>query len=188
MQTKSTQEDQIKLTNIQHTVGTQLIVLFDFFKETDKYLHLKKGDLITLVKETKISEENCWWKGLCNGKIGYFPSNFVALKSNNPKLEEIIITNSRYSEKIMPNNNQTLKKTRSSSFSKGDNIIKNENKNPPDLKLNLSLLKNSDLNGNNTEKPKTSKQKKTAKKKKVKLGKQKFLFFIKKRFIIFEKR
>ena len=47
--------------------------LFNVFKEND--LDFKKEDKIQVVKKT----ENGWWIGILDGKIGYFPYNFVAL-------------------------------------------------------------------------------------------------------------
>ena len=38
-------------------------------------LELKEGDIIQVLKQ----EDEGWWEGICHGKQGAFPSNFVEL-------------------------------------------------------------------------------------------------------------
>ena len=36
-------------------------------------LQFEKGDLITVTKKV----EGGWWEGVCSGKVGWFPGNYV---------------------------------------------------------------------------------------------------------------
>ena len=48
-------------------------VTFDFDASSDHELALKAGDLVTVVDKT----DNGWWKGLCDGRSGWFPETYV---------------------------------------------------------------------------------------------------------------
>lgn len=53
--------------------------IYDYEAKGDDELDLCKGDLIeVLSKDYKISGDEGWWTGKCNGKVGVFPCNFVA--------------------------------------------------------------------------------------------------------------
>ncbi|XP_059086639.1 mitogen-activated protein kinase kinase kinase 9-like isoform X3 [Tigriopus californicus] len=53
--------------------------IYDYEAKGDDELDLRKGDLIeVLSKDYKISGDEGWWTGKCNGKVGVFPCNFVA--------------------------------------------------------------------------------------------------------------
>lgn len=47
--------------------------LYDFSPEHEDELALKEGDLLDIHKK----EENGWWFGTLNGKMGHFPSTYV---------------------------------------------------------------------------------------------------------------
>ena len=40
---------------------------------THTQLQFEKGDLITVMKMV----DGGWWEGVCNGKVGWFPGNYV---------------------------------------------------------------------------------------------------------------
>ena len=50
-------------------------VTFDYDAENNDELSLKEGDMVKVLDQ----EEEGWWKGELNGKIGVFPSNFVEI-------------------------------------------------------------------------------------------------------------
>ena len=51
-------------------------VIFDHDAGGDDELSLKKGELVEVLDQ----EDDGWWKGLLNGKVGLFPTNFVKLE------------------------------------------------------------------------------------------------------------
>ena len=55
-------------------------VTFDYEAENDDELNLTEGDMVKVLDQ----EEEGWWKGELNGKIGVFPSNFVELVKGPP--------------------------------------------------------------------------------------------------------
>eukprot|EP00092_Neocalanus_flemingeri_P007352 GFUD01007939.1.p1 GENE.GFUD01007939.1~~GFUD01007939.1.p1 ORF type:complete len:1128 (-),score=188.67 GFUD01007939.1:37-3420(-) len=53
--------------------------IYDYDAQGEDELRLVKGDMIeVLSKDYKISGDEGWWTGKCNGKVGVFPCNFVA--------------------------------------------------------------------------------------------------------------
>ena len=53
--------------------------IYDYEAAGEDELSLVKGDVIeVLSKDDKISGDEGWWTGKCNGKVGVFPCNFVA--------------------------------------------------------------------------------------------------------------
>ncbi|CAF0785341.1 unnamed protein product [Adineta ricciae] len=50
-------------------------VLFDYKKSADDELSLSVGDIVTVLE--KHLEDDGWWKGELNGRIGVFPDNYV---------------------------------------------------------------------------------------------------------------
>jgi len=50
-------------------------VTFDYDAEETDELNLREGDVIQILDQ----EDEGWWEGLCNGKRGMFPSNFVKI-------------------------------------------------------------------------------------------------------------
>ena len=46
---------------------------FNFKQTNEDELSFNKGDLILVTRQ----EEGGWWEGTLNGKIGWFPSNYV---------------------------------------------------------------------------------------------------------------
>ena len=47
--------------------------VFDFNAEQDTHLDLRQGDLVKVTRK----EDNGWWRGTVNDRIGWFPSNYV---------------------------------------------------------------------------------------------------------------
>ena len=46
---------------------------YDFFGSTDIELALKKGDIVSVIEKV----DNGWWKGVCGGRVGWFPEAYV---------------------------------------------------------------------------------------------------------------
>lgn len=59
-------------------------VTFDYDAENDDELTLKEGDIVKVLNQ----EEEGWWKGELNGKIGVFPANFVELVKGSVSMTE----------------------------------------------------------------------------------------------------
>ena len=51
-------------------------VMFDRDAGCDDELSLREGELVEVLDQL---EDDGWWKGLLNGKVGLFPSNYVKL-------------------------------------------------------------------------------------------------------------
>ena len=52
--------------------------MFDHDAGGDDELSLREGELVEVLDQ----EDNHWWKGSLNGKVGFFPSNYVKLEKN----------------------------------------------------------------------------------------------------------
>lgn len=52
----------------------RVITMFSFNPMNPDELTFEKDAIITVISK----DEECWWKGELNGKIGLFPSNYVA--------------------------------------------------------------------------------------------------------------
>ncbi len=53
----------------------RVIVKFPYPAENADELNIEKGDIITVID--KNLEDEGWWKGELNGRVGVFPDNFV---------------------------------------------------------------------------------------------------------------
>ncbi|XP_074658567.1 intersectin-1-like isoform X3 [Tubulanus polymorphus] len=60
--------------------GLQAQALYPWRAKKDNHLTFNKGDII-LVRE----QQDMWWSGELNGKIGWFPKSYVKLVSSTPK-------------------------------------------------------------------------------------------------------
>ena len=69
------------LQTINISVKEQCLVLFPYTAQEEDELSLKEGQLITII--TKDCEDEGWWKGEIEGKVGLFPDNFVKRVSQN---------------------------------------------------------------------------------------------------------
>jgi len=65
--------DMKSSTTSSNVAPKKFKVLFEFDAKHNLDLPIKEGDIVTIL-ETDISG---WWKGECNGKQGWFPSNYV---------------------------------------------------------------------------------------------------------------
>ncbi|XP_045624552.1 mitogen-activated protein kinase kinase kinase 11 isoform X3 [Procambarus clarkii] len=66
--------------------------LYDYEAQGDDELSLRHGEIIeVLSQDVKISGDEGWWIGKINGKVGIFPSNFVAEVQNIKDVEPIEI-------------------------------------------------------------------------------------------------
>ena len=52
--------------------------MFRYHANEDDELSLKRGEIVEVLDE----KDDGWWKGLLNGKEGFFPSNYVKLEKN----------------------------------------------------------------------------------------------------------
>jgi hypothetical protein len=61
------------------TPKSRWYAIYDYAAQGEDELGLTKGDVIeVLSKDYKISGDEGWWTGKCDGKVGVFPCNFVA--------------------------------------------------------------------------------------------------------------
>nr|QXO74913.1 MAPK [Penaeus chinensis] len=66
--------------------------LYDYEAQGDDELSLRRGEIIeVLSQDVKISGDEGWWTGKINGKVGIFPSNFVAEVQNIKDVEPVEI-------------------------------------------------------------------------------------------------
>ncbi|XP_050720436.1 mitogen-activated protein kinase kinase kinase 11-like isoform X4 [Eriocheir sinensis] len=67
-------------------------ILYDYEAQGDDELSLRHGEIIeVLSRDVKISGDEGWWTGKISGKVGIFPSNFVAEVQNIRDLEPVEI-------------------------------------------------------------------------------------------------
>lgn len=61
--------------DMSENTGQQLLVKarFNFQQTNEDELTFTKGDIISVSRQ----EEGGWWEGTLNGRIGWFPSNYV---------------------------------------------------------------------------------------------------------------
>lgn len=64
-----------KSPSAKTTVPLKARVLFEYKKAADDELTLNVNDIITILD--KNLEDEGWWKGEVNGRIGVFPDNYV---------------------------------------------------------------------------------------------------------------
>jgi len=66
-------------TIVKSAAKSMWTAIYDYDAQGEDELRLVKGDVIeVLSKDYKISGDEGWWTGKCNGKVGVFPCNFVA--------------------------------------------------------------------------------------------------------------
>jgi len=66
-------------TIVKSAAKAMWTAIYDYDAQGEDELRLVKGDVIeVLSKDYKISGDEGWWTGKCNGKVGVFPCNFVA--------------------------------------------------------------------------------------------------------------
>ena len=55
------------------------VAIYEYDAQGEDELELHKGDMIEVLSmDYRISGDDGWWTGKCNGKVGVFPYNFVA--------------------------------------------------------------------------------------------------------------
>ncbi len=68
--------------------------IYEYTAQGEDELSLSKGDVVEVLSmDYKISGDEGWWTGKCNGKVGVFPCNFVAPADqdfSNLKREELL--------------------------------------------------------------------------------------------------
>ncbi|CAK8674387.1 unnamed protein product [Clavelina lepadiformis] len=53
----------------------QATVLYDFQSRSSQELGLRKHQVVNVI--SKAGDERGWWKGECDGRVGYFPASFI---------------------------------------------------------------------------------------------------------------
>ena len=54
-------------------ISEKYIAKYEFGGSTDIELQFKKGSIVTVIEKA----ENGWWKGICEGQVGWFPESYV---------------------------------------------------------------------------------------------------------------
>lgn len=78
------EEKALKKPDVSNETNAVAKVTFDYDAENDDELTLKEGDIVKVLNQ----EEEGWWKGELNGKIGVFPANFVELVKGSVSMTE----------------------------------------------------------------------------------------------------
>ncbi|KAG8588396.1 hypothetical protein GDO81_005967 [Engystomops pustulosus] len=84
-------QDKVAENNFKESTSEPVItsefarVMFDYVPALPDELALKKGDVVAVI--SKESEDEGWWQGELNGKIGLFPDNFVILIPTNSQIK-----------------------------------------------------------------------------------------------------
>ncbi|KAJ2368694.1 hypothetical protein IW150_005338 [Coemansia sp. RSA 2607] len=55
----------------------RVVAKYDFAGPEPGDLPFTKGDIITVTKRTERQDD--WWEGICNGRSGSFPANYVTM-------------------------------------------------------------------------------------------------------------
>lgn len=77
--THSSSVDQTEELMVNSVAKSMWTAIYDYDAQGEDELNLTKGDEIeVLSKDYKISGDEGWWTGKCQGKVGVFPCNFVA--------------------------------------------------------------------------------------------------------------
>ena len=70
------------------------VAIYEYDAQGEDELQLRKGDIIEVLSmDYRISGDDGWWTGKCQGKVGVFPYNFVApldLDFSNLPREELL--------------------------------------------------------------------------------------------------
>ena len=70
------------------------VAIYEYDAQGEDELQLRKGDMIEVLSmDYRISGDDGWWTGKCQGKVGVFPYNFVApldLDFSNLPREELL--------------------------------------------------------------------------------------------------
>lgn len=67
----------------------QARAIYDYKAQNDDELTIKKGDIIIIL--SKGVEDEGWWKGELNGKIGVFPDNYIEVIKSQP-MDDVILS------------------------------------------------------------------------------------------------
>ena len=54
-------------------MSERYVAKYEFGGSTDIELQFKKGSIVTVVEKA----DNGWWKGICEGQVGWFPESYV---------------------------------------------------------------------------------------------------------------
>ncbi|XP_075709391.1 SH3 domain-containing protein 21 [Rhinoderma darwinii] len=79
------QDDKAAVNNKKDSTSEFARVMFDYVSTLPDELALKKGDVVSVI--SKETEDEGWWQGELNGKIGLFPDNFVIFIPPNSQIK-----------------------------------------------------------------------------------------------------
>lgn len=72
------QDENSTILNNSTTKKIKVLALYDFDGVEKTDLPFKKGNVIEVIKRTKNQED--WWYGTVNGKVGNFPANYCSIQ------------------------------------------------------------------------------------------------------------
>ena len=67
-------------------MSEKYIARYEFGGSSDIELQFKKGSIVTVIEKA----DNGWWKGVCEGQVGWFPESYVRPA---PKMETKVESN-----------------------------------------------------------------------------------------------
>lgn len=80
------QELETLNVSAEFLISEKYIAKYEFGGSTDIELMFKKGSVVTVIEKA----ENGWWKGICDGQVGWFPESYVRPA---PKVETKAVSN-----------------------------------------------------------------------------------------------
>lgn len=67
------QESDTQNAIAEFLISEKYIAKYEFGGSTDIELQFKKGNVVTVIEKA----DNGWWKGICEGQVGWFPESYV---------------------------------------------------------------------------------------------------------------
>ena len=85
------QESDAALDKSEFLMSEKYVAKYEFGGSTDIELQFKKGSTVTVIEKA----DNGWWKGICEGQVGWFPESYVRpvpkeTKKPHPPQEEAV--------------------------------------------------------------------------------------------------
>ena len=70
--------------NTEFPMSEKYVAKYEFGGSTDIELQFKKGSVVTVIEKA----DNGWWKGICEGLVGWFPETYVRHLPKEAKKQE----------------------------------------------------------------------------------------------------
>jgi hypothetical protein len=67
------QELETLNVSAEFLISEKYLAKYEFGGSTDIELRFRKGNVVTVIEKA----ENGWWKGICEGQVGWFPESYV---------------------------------------------------------------------------------------------------------------